>query len=118
MKSFFYVYHKPLSHRGSRLQSPGFALIATISVMVLLTLIALAMLSLSTITTREGSNVSAQLKAQANARLALMIALGELQQEMGPDMRISAESAILDTDESTAAIDGMAQSRWLSSYDS
>lgn len=86
--------------------------------MTLLVLIALSMLSLSTITLRNASGAAADAEAKANARLALMIALGELQKEMGPDMRISAESAILDTDESTPAIEGVAQSRWLSSYDS
>jgi len=40
-----------------------------------------------------------------------MIAIGELQEEMGPDMRISAESAILDGNEDTEAIEGVAQSR-------
>ena len=96
----------------------GFALIATISVMVLLVMIALAMLSLSTIELRASKNGEAMAEAQANARVAMMLAIGELQKEMGPDMRISAESAVLDQDENTEAIDGVAQSRWLASYDS
>jgi hypothetical protein len=58
------------------------------------------------------------MEAKANARLALMIALGELQKEMGPDMRVSSESAIFDANHQTASIDGLAQSRWLASYDS
>jgi hypothetical protein len=71
---------------------PGFALIATISVMVLLVMIALAMLSLSTIELRASQNGRAQAEAQANARVALMIAIGELQRTMGPDQRISARA--------------------------
>ena len=96
----------------------GFALIVSLSMLVLLTLIAVGLLSLSTITLRQTSASSAQAHAQANARLALMIALGELQKEMGPDSRVSAESAIFDTSPDTPAVDGVAQSRWLSSYNS
>jgi hypothetical protein len=47
-----------------------------------------------------------------------MIAIGELQEEMGPDMRVSCESAILDQNPSTTAIDGLEQSRWMASYHS
>ena len=45
-----------------------------------------------------------------------MMALGELQKEMGPDMRVSAESAIFDTNKDSESIEGVAQSRWLASY--
>ena len=96
----------------------GFALIATISVMVLLVMIALAMLSLSTIELRASKNGEAMAEAQANARVAMMIALGELQKEMGPDMRVSAESALFDQNKETETIEGVAQSHWLASYNS
>jgi Flp pilus assembly protein TadG len=77
--------------------STGFALIATILLMVLLAIITVGTLSLSVVTLRTGTQDSAKARAQANARMALMIAIGELQKEMGPDQRISANSAILDT---------------------
>ncbi len=67
----------------------GFALIATISVMVLLVMIALAMLSLSTIELRASQNGRAMAEAQSNARMALMMAIGDLQKQLGPDQRIS-----------------------------
>ena len=73
----------------------GFALIATISVMVLLVMIALAMLSLSTIESRSSQNGRAMAEAQGNARMALMLAIGELQKSMGPDQRVSANGDIL-----------------------
>ncbi|MCH7226191.1 hypothetical protein [Haloferula sp. A504] len=90
----------------------------TISLMVLLALLAVGLLSLSTISLRSSNQSMAMAEARANARLALSVALGELQKEMGPDMRISAESAIFDADETSARIEGIAQSRWLASYDS
>ena len=104
--------------RSERINRNGFALVVTLSLMVLLTVIAVGLLTLSAISIRSAANGSAQAEAQANARLALMLAIGELQKEMGPDMRVSAESAIFDTDQSTEAIDGVAQSHWLASYNS
>ena len=74
----------------------GFALIATISVMVLLVMIALAMLSLSTIELRASQNGRAMAEAQANARMALMLAIGELQKHSGSDTRVTARADILD----------------------
>ncbi|MGC6427204.1 MAG: hypothetical protein ACON5H_09445 [Akkermansiaceae bacterium] len=74
----------------------GFALIATISVLILLTLIAVAFLSLSAVTVSSSRIEWAEEEARANARLALMIAIGELQREMGPDQRVSATATILD----------------------
>ena len=77
-------------------KSRGFALVVTLALMILLTVIAVGLLSLSTISLRASSQVKAQAEAQANARLALMIAIGELQKELGPDQRISANGAVLD----------------------
>ncbi len=58
--------------------------------MVLLSILAVGMLSLSAIELRSTTGGDALSKAQTNARLALMMALRELQMEMGPDQRISA----------------------------
>ena len=81
--------------RSSRLQYKGFALVVTVSLLVLLSVIALGLLSLSVITLRSGTREQAQMEARANARLALQIAIGELQKQLGPDQRISANGAIL-----------------------
>lgn len=96
----------------------GFALVATLSMMVLLSILAVGLLGLSSVSLRSSSQSNAQAEARANARLALMIAIGELQKEMGPDMRISAEAAIFDQNPKTEVTDGVAQPRWLASYDS
>lgn len=103
---------------GTKSSPQGFALVATLVMMVLLTILALGLLSLSGISLRNASQGLAQAEARANARLALMLAIGELQKEMGPDMRISSESALLDENKNTPAIDGVGQSHWLASYNS
>ena len=84
------------SHTSTR-KNFGFALVATVSMMVLLTLVAIAMLSLSTIEQRSsgGGANDADRMARANARMALMMALGELQKAAGPDQRVSATASIL-----------------------
>ena len=113
MKILIHRHKLPSTRRNA-----GFALIATISVMVLLVMIALAMLSLSTIELRASRNGQAMAEAQGNARLALMLAIGELQKEMGPDMRVSAEAAIFDQNPNTEAIEGVSTQHWLASYES
>jgi len=54
----------------------------------LLTLIAVAFLGLATVQIRNHRVEKNMEEARSNAWLALMIARGELQREMGPDQRI------------------------------
>lgn len=107
-----------LFNYSPRVEVRGFALVATLSLMFLVIILALTMFSLSSISLRNSGMDSDRQKARANARMALMIAIGELQKEMGPDMRISAEAAIHDTHPATEEIDGIAQPHWLAVYDS
>lgn len=67
----------------------GFALVVTLTLLVLLSILALGLLSLSVVSLRTSSAELPQIIARSNARLALMVAIGQLQQEMGPDQRIN-----------------------------
>jgi hypothetical protein len=96
-------------------RKPGFALIVTLSLMILLTVIAVGLLTLSSISLRSSSQGLAQAEAQANARLALLLALGDLQKSLGPDRAVTATSEILATPAAAVAkpnITGVWESWW------
>ena len=86
----------------------GFALVITLSLMILLTVLAVGLLTISSISLRTTSRGLAMAEAQANARLGLMLAIGEVQKSMGIDQRISAPSGIMDSTPDSAAEDGVA----------
>ncbi len=88
-------FHK-IHSVSARHRNSGFALVVTITLMVLLSILALGMLSLSSVTLRTGSHDQAMNQARANARMALQLAIGQLQSELGPDQRISAPATLLE----------------------
>jgi len=92
----------------------GFALVVTLSLMILLTVIAVGLLSLSAVELRATAQGQSMAVARANARLSLMIALGDLQRTMGPDGRISvpAEQSL-----PAAVADASPHRRWTGVYE-
>lgn len=76
----------------------GFALIVTLVMMVLLMILALGLLNLSTISLRKSGVSTAAATARNNARMAMMLALGELQKHAGQDQRITATADIASGD--------------------
>ena len=82
-----------LARRKPKLRR-GFALVITLSLMVLLTVIAVGLLTLSSISLRSSSQGDAMQLARSNARMALALAIGELQKSAGADQRITAPATI------------------------
>lgn len=78
------------------LRPSGFALVVTLSLMILLTIIAVGLLSLASVNLRASSHGLHAATARSNARMALALAIGELQKLTGPDTRITARADLLD----------------------
>ena len=92
---------KPISSgsvaaRFFRRSDRGFALVISLSLMVLLTVLSVGLLALSAVSLRSSSNGMAMVAARANARMALIMAIGELQKKAGPDQRITASANLID----------------------
>ncbi|MCW1922646.1 hypothetical protein OKA05_08775 [Luteolibacter arcticus] len=98
--------------------SNAFALVATLTMMALLTLLVIGLASLSVISLRSGSRGEAAATARANARLAITLAIGDLQRHLGPDPRVCAPASIFDADPATAEIDGVRHPHWLGAWES
>ena len=88
-----------VEHRLSLLRwRRGLALVVALLILVCLIPIAVGLLSLSSVETRSNAGLEAQAIARANARLALMLAIDELQKTLGPDTRMSARAETLALD--------------------
>ena len=101
------VFQRPSPEKqipGSHGVMNGFALVMTLSLMILLTVIVVGLLSLASIELRKVTATEARTIALANARIGLMLALGQLQSELGDDRRITADGSILKTTQNPAAV--------------
>ncbi len=75
--------------------SKGFALIATITLMMLLALLSAGLLTIASSQVRISEKHIFAAEAKAICRFSLETAIGQLQCELGPDQRVSANSGIL-----------------------
>ena len=82
-----------------RRRKQGFSLVATMLMLSLLMVLALGMTTLSSVSLRNSVRERDVSRARANARLALQIAIGELQQLAGPDRRVTASSSLSENSE-------------------
>jgi len=57
--------------------------------------LSMGMMTLSTITVRKATRDAPRQEAEANARMALMIAIGKIQEHLGPDQRVSGDAPIV-----------------------
>lgn len=71
----------------------GFALVVTLALMVLLLVLLVGLLGLASVSLRTSTLEKAKHEAEANARLGVLLALGELQKALGPDQRVSARAS-------------------------
>ena len=86
---------KTFTKRSARHVSKGFALIATITLMMLLALLSVGLLTIASSQVRISEKQLAAAEAKSLARFSLEVSLGQLQCELGPDQRVSANSGIL-----------------------
>lgn len=89
------IHHTPVPKRLLKRKKRGFALVATLTLMMLLTLIAVGLLALASSQTRIAQYTVLQAEARQQALIGLDAAIAELQVEMGPDQRVSANSSIV-----------------------
>jgi type II secretory pathway pseudopilin PulG len=90
------------------LRDRGFALVAVMALAAMLILLVMGLLTLATSEARRKNTDQAREVARANARLAVDLALADLQRYLGPDQGISAPASILAKDGEIAPN----QSRW------
>lgn len=107
-----------------RASKPGFSLVLSLAVMALLVLVVLSLAGFLAIESRVASAGIAARQARLNALASAREAIGVLQQEMGPDQRISASAGLLDANPETADLnDGSAAGtlhhpNWVGSWNS
>ena len=93
---------KPNGRRHGGRKSPGFALIVTLMLMILLAILCVSLLGLSSIALRTHSGSSELATARANAHFALLIAIGDLQNASGDDRKVTATADIAGKSDGTS----------------
>ena len=100
LRDFFFsnvkIYRTVLKKaRPERRGKRGFALMATLTLLMLLSMVAMGILAITISQNRIASHVVLQAEARQQALMGLDAALSELQLLVGPDQRVTASSGIL-----------------------
>lgn len=90
----------------------GFALVISIVLMAFVVLLLVSLTSIVQVETSMSIVNNRQQQARTNALLGLKIAIGELQKQTGPDARVTAKAAILDSDPGVEDIVDVAHPYW------
>ncbi|MGZ0656818.1 hypothetical protein ACWPKO_05795 [Coraliomargarita sp. W4R53] len=83
------------NRRSNKQAQGGFALVIALTLMAFVLVLLVSMTLLVNVETASSQAVLNQLRAKESARLALMMALGDLQRYAGPDQRVTARADIL-----------------------
>lgn len=94
-------HSSPLPKSRKAFKKPGFALIATLTLMMLLAMLAVGLMAMVSSQNRIALQTILQAEARQQALVGLDVAIGELQVEMGPDRRVSANSGVTGESAST-----------------
>lgn len=90
-----FKHTQTLSQFSRKRPKKGFALIATLTLMMLLAMLAVAIMGTAASQNRIALQTMLQAEARQQALVGLDAAIGELQVELGPDQRVSATSGIM-----------------------
>lgn len=99
-------------------RSSGFALMVALGIMSFVLIVILGLSTLVQVNSKITSSEKNLATAKQNALFALNLAIGDLQNEMGPDQRISATASILDEFPETEVIDGVNNPYWTGAWNS
>jgi hypothetical protein len=98
----------------------GFALVIALSLMAFILLLLLSITTFVAVETKNAAASKERLRAEQNALLAAMQAIGQLQKELGPDQRITATASVLelyaDDDSNGVADSTLVHPQWLGSW--
>ncbi|RYD65774.1 MAG: hypothetical protein EOP83_06675, partial [Verrucomicrobiaceae bacterium] len=100
----------------SRRMPRGFALVISLSLMVLLTVLAVGLLGLSSLSLQTSTRETDLAEARANARMSLALAIAQLQKQTGPDQRVTMTSDQLGNGSGEESAAGFGKRHWTGVY--